>query len=379
MKELKIVFTILVIIFVFTGLNSCKQKNQTQQQKIKIGVILPLTGELAPFGKKIEKGIRLAVADFNKSSKLIVELFVEDDKGETNTTVNAFTKLINIDKVTIVIGTLTSGGTLAIAPLAQKNGILLLSPSASNPKLTNSGSFIYRVWTSDNLDGIVAAEYCFKKLKLRKMAISYQNNDYCLGLKTIFEEKFKSFGGEIIETAGYNEGDKDFKALITKLKTSKCDGVYLPGHPMGISLFLKQSKEIGLSARFISNVAVEDKDFLGLAGNASEGLYYTAPAFDIKSENAIVKTFVANYRAKYNEDPDIFGVKGYESIDVLLKAFASGSLTSVEVCKYIDKTKKFATLEGDLIFDSNGDIVTAVSIKQYKNSKSETIETIKPE
>lgn len=378
MNKKSIIAIILIAVVVIAGYFVWKSKNPAAPDTIKVGVILPLTGELAPYGKKIENGIRLAVDDFNKTSKTKVELVVEDDKGETNSTVNAFDKLMNVDKVKIVIGTLTSGGTLAIAPLAQKNGVLLLSPSASNPKLTESGSFIYRVWTSDNLDGIVSAEYCFNNLKLRKMAISYQNNDYCLGLKTIFEEKFKALGGEIVETAGYNEGDKDFKAFVTKLKSTNCDGVYLPGHPIGISSFLKQSKEIGLTATFISNVAVEDKDFLGLAGNASEGLYYTSPAFDIKSENEIVKTFVASYKAKYNEDPDIFGVKGYESIDVILKAFATGGLTPAEVCKYIDNTKKFTSIEGDLIFDNNGDVVTAVSVKQYKNSKSETIETIQP-
>jgi branched-chain amino acid transport system substrate-binding protein len=375
MKKIKFLIALTAIVFIFAGFNSC---SQGKQKSIKIGVILPLSGELASYGQKILNGIKLAVDDFNNNNSLQVELIVEDDKGENNLTVSAFHKLTNINKVKFVIGTLTSGGTLAIAPLAQKNHIFLISPSASNPKLSEVGSYFYRVWASDNLDGLVSAEYCYNTLKLRKMAISYQNNDYCLGLKMIFEEKFESLGGDIIATAGYNEGENDFKTLIVKLKSNNCDGVYLPGHPIGISSFLKQSKELGFSKTFFANVAAEDKDFVRIAGNSSDGLYYTAPAFDINAESEIVSSFVFNYKSKYHEEPDIFGVKGYESVDVILKAFSHGYLSSSEVCRFIDSTRTFYSIEGNLVFDSNGDVLTAVSIKQYNNSKSQIIKTIHP-
>jgi len=351
----------------------------TRKNEVKLGVILPLTGELAPFGQKLKKGILLAIKDFNnKNNNLTISLIIEDDKGENNNTINAFNKITQINNAEIVIGTLTSGGTLAIAPVAQKNKILLISPTASSPKLSKIGKYFYRVWASDNLDGVISAQYCFNSLKLKKIAVCYQNNDYCIGLKNIFETKFKSLGGLIVNTAGYDEGHYDFRTFIAKLKGSHCDGIYLPGHPIGISTFLKQAKQIDLSAKFISNVAVEDKDFITLAGSTSDSLIFTSPAFDITSQTAAVIAFEKSYRAAYNEEPDIFGVKGYEAADVILRAVYNKKVSPKDIADYIHSTRIFKMIEGDLVFDINGDVTTAVSVKQYINNKPSIIETIKP-
>lgn len=355
---------IIVVLLVALIALSCSKKDET----VKIGVILPLTGELASFGKTVLNGIDLAVDDYNANNKsLQVNLVIEDSKATPTVAVNAFNKLIDVDKVKIVIGDLTSGATLAMAPIAQKNKILLMSPTASNPALSQSGEYFFRVWPSDNYSGFVAASYSFKELGKRKAAIIYINNDYGFGLKEVFDSTFVALGGTVLLSEAYTQDRIDFKNILTKIKKSGADLIYVPGHPYGIANVAKQSIEIGLKTTLMSDVAAEDKEFIPLAGNAAKGLYFVTPAFDVNSKDSSVTGFVSEYKRRYSELPDIHALKGYEAISVLLNGIHQ-NLVIPEKLKMFLRSETFHSASGELIFDKNGDIQTAMMIKQYDNN-----------
>lgn len=354
--------------------NECNTTKQTENH-VNIGVILPLTGELANFGNTVLNGIKLSIENFKATNtNLKINLVIEDSQGRPANAVSALNKIIDNDKTEIIIGSLTSSETLAMAPIANSKKIVLISPTASNPALSKSGPYFYRVWTSDDFDGKIAAQYCFSKLNLTKASIVYINNDYGLGLKNVFEANFENSGGKILDIESYNENETDFRTIITKLSKIGNEVIYIPGHPNGIGTFIKQAKEQGLNLVCFANVAAEDKDFLKSAGDAAAGLFFTSLAFDINSKDSIMVNFLSNYKQKYNEIPDVHAVKGHDATLVLLSGISRGYRSAEQLINYIDSTKTFNGVSGNFSFDKNGDVITDVAVKRYK--KDLTIETV---
>lgn len=349
-------------------------------KKVELGVIQPLTGELGNFGKTVLNGIRLAVDDFHeRNSDFRINLHVEDSQAKSAVAVSAFNKLRDVNDVRMIIGSLTSSATLAISPIANQSKMLLMSPTASNPALSKSGPYFFRVWTSDSFDGKVAARYIFNELELRKAGVIYLNNDYGNGLKDVFCETFANMGGQVIIKESYMPDQTDFRTLLIKTKRTNVEVLYLPGHPKGIGTILKQMKELGISFSSFSCVAAEDKEFLTLAGNAANGLYFTAPAFDINSSRPEVKSFIQDYRNRFSEMPDTHAVHGYDSAAVIFSGIEKGHIDPDQLCDYLHDLNNYEGLSGDFHFDQNGDVITSVAVKRYNDQgKVDIVKIVKP-
>lgn len=373
-RKKPLVIVTIILIICLLGISTwffSSKKDQTTTKEFRIGVVLPLTGDLANFGKTVLNGVKLRVVDFaNENPNIVVRVIAEDSQAKPAVAVSAYQKLIDADGVSVVIGALTSSATLAMAPIAQQRKVLLISPTASNPKLSSAGPYFFRVWPSDSFDGRVAAEYCFSKLGFRKTGIIHLNNDYALGLKNVFADTFTRIGGEVVFTDSYLENTTDFRTLLTKASQMDLDVLYLPGHPQGIGTILKQARELDVNTTFFSNVAAEDKEFLAIAGNAADGLYFTAPAFNIEEGGSEVRRFVDQYKSRFDETPDVHAVKGYEAATVLLEGVLVGMQTSEDLKQFLHGKNLFHGLSGDFKFDANGDIITSMSVKQYQKDGS---------
>ncbi|MCG7934254.1 MAG: penicillin-binding protein activator [Candidatus Thiodiazotropha taylori] len=369
-KKNWILISLIVVISVvgFTSWFLSKSDDHANEQT-RIGVVLPLTGDLANFGKTVLNGIQLALDDYvQENPSLEIKLLPEDSQAKPAVAVSALQKLIDANGVQIIIGSLTSSATLAMAPIAQQRQILLISPTASNPKLSDAGPFFIRVWPSDSFDGAIAAEYCYNNLGLRKAGVVNLNNDYGLGLKQVFTSTFKRLGGEVSFSDSYLEDATDFRTLLTKANHQDLDVLYLPGHPQGIGTILKQARELGVSMTFISNVAAEDKEFLSVAGNAAQGLFFTAPAFSIETGGPAMKRFVQEYKRRFNDTPDVHAVKGFEAMTVLLEAIGNNYRSPNEIKDFLLVGRSFDVLSGNIQFDANGDVITAMAVKQYDDT-----------
>ncbi|WKZ70029.1 MAG: penicillin-binding protein activator [Melioribacteraceae bacterium] len=368
---MKKLITTSVILFLFQiPFGGCGEK---PKENIKIGVSLPLSGELANFGKTVLNGVELAV---KQSGLENIELIIEDSKGDPKSAVSIINKLTDIDKVKFIIGDLTSGATLAMAPIVQKKKVLLISPTASNPKLSDAGRYFYRVWPSDNYDGEIAAKYSFTNMKINRAAIVYINNDYGQGLADIYEKTFIELGGKILLKESYAQEQTDFRTLIQVLKGFNPELVYIPGHPYGIGTFLKQAYELGLNCRKFSNVAAEDKEFLNIASSLAKGLFFVTPAFDINSNKPHIEKFLNEYEKKYNNIPDIHAVKGFEAMFVLIKGFENEKRTPDTMINFLLKNK-FDSISGTFSFNKHGDVISDMAVKKYnENLKIEVVEIV---
>lgn len=337
----------------------CKGGSDT----IKIGGIFPLSGNVAVYGIEARNGILLAIEEINAQGGVNgkkFELISEDDEGNPEKSVNAYNKLTAKDKVNIIIGSLTSGCTIAVTTKAQTQKVVLVAPAATAEAVTDAGDFIFRACFIDPFQGTVGGLFAANTLSSKRAAVLYDNgNDYSVGLKDNFITAFQSQGGEIVSNESYSTGDVDFNAQITKTKAANPDVVYLPDYYNTVALIAKQ-----LRAQGINTPIVGADGWDGLTENAGDevlnGFYSNHYAAD--STNPKVQNFVKAYQNKFGSIPVSFAALGYDSMYLVRDAInAAGSLDSTAVKNALAATKG-SYVTGNLSFDSKRNPVKSAVI-----------------
>ena len=366
-KTTKIVILLIIAIVIIAGIwwgvsKKSAQTPTTQKKVIKIGAILPLTGDISSYGVDAKNAIELALEEINKNEKRI-EIIYEDDQCEPSKTVTAVNKLINVDKVKIILGPFCSGSALAAAPIAQKNKVFMLSGSATNPKLADYDLF-FRTIPSDSYQGKFAAEYAYNVLKKRKVAISYAQNDYCIGLKEAFKKRFTELGGEVVLEVEHQEGATDLRTQLTKIKNSDADFIYLVPYPIDGGNFLKQAKELGIDLLILAPESVEDPQIIEIAGKGAEGLLFTR-AKEEKNEE-----FINNYKSVYGKDPGAYAAFYYDGVKILAKALTECDEDVSCIRNYFVGIHNYKGVSGIINFNEKGDLVGRdFMVKTIKNGK----------
>jgi branched-chain amino acid transport system substrate-binding protein len=327
---------------------------------LKVGIIAPLTGDYSTYGQAMKNGFNLAFE--NSKFKLIFE----DSKFKSTDAINAFNKLVQIDKVEVVYGEASSKVTLSLAPEAQKQKKILFSSISTADDITNSGDFVFRNVPTNYLQGKVAAEYLIKKLKCKKIGILKDNDDYGNSLAKSFIEFSNKLGGKIVREDSYFKGNKDFKPQLMKLKSSNIDGLFIPGNYNETAIILKQMKELNIAIPIIGGDGSYSQDLITNAGNASEGFYLTH--FKINEKSDFYISFKKKFIAKYNREPDVYESYAYEAGFILRTALESEGNNSEKIKEYLYKTT-FNSLTGPLKFDSNGDVIRDFGVLRVKQGK----------
>lgn len=363
----KILSVVLVFGFIVTTWLGCAKK----PTEIKIGAILPLTGAAAKYGDAAKKGIDLAVKEINTVGgikKKKVQFIYEDSQGDPKLGVAAIQKLVTVDRVSAVIGDLFSSVTLAVAPLANKNKIVLLSPASSSPKITDAGDYIFRNCPSDVYEGSIMANFAYDKLGYTNVVLLYINNEYGIGIKDVFKKKFSEKGGVIAAEETFDQNATDFRSQLTKIKKRNPKVIYLVGYKE-MGYVLKQAKELGIRPQFLSTVMFEDPEILKIAGDAAEGVIYSASAFDPKSEDNTVQNFVKSFKDEYNQVPDVFAALSYDAVKIMSLAITQSGFSGPLIKKAMYSIKNYRGVMGEISFDPNGDAILSPIIKQVKNGK----------
>jgi len=324
---------------------------------IVIGSSLPLTGDAGVYGQAIKKGMELAAEELAQAGNIIFHIKYEDDQGKPSASVSAINKLINVDKVSIIIGGAMSSTAEPVIPITEKSKVILVSPTATKASLTDNTRYFFRLWPSDNYDGQIMAEIAYNKLHLRKVAVLYVNVAYGQGITKVFEREFKKLGGKITVSESYLQGATDFRAQIEKIRASKPDAVYIPGYVREISNLLKQARELAFQPLFLGVNSLYDPKLLETAGEAAEGAIFTYPIYDSDSTKSIIATFVASFKKKYGRKPDVFAAQGYDSVRVVAKAIkVGGGTTAEQVRNGLLSMKEYKGPGGAVIFEPNGDV-----------------------
>ncbi len=352
-------------------------------EPIKIGEYASLTGKEAGFGQTSHQGVVLAIEEINAAGGVLgrpLELAYEDNQTKAGESATAVKKLISRDKVVALIGEVSSGRSLEAAPVAQAAKIPMIAPAATNPKVTQTGSYIFRVCFIDPFQGTVMAKFAKEDLKAKRVAVlSSVSNAYSLGLAKFFKETFVPAGGEIAVEKNYSEGDKDFRAQLTAVKAANVDAVFVPGYYTESALIIRQARDLGLNVPFFGGDGWEDEQLLKIGGDALNGCYYSTH-FSAENTDASVAAFAARYKARWNgESPGAFSALGYDAVRVLADAITrAGSTEGPKLRAALAATKDFPGVSGTTTIDKDRNATKGATIIALKDGKPTFYKTVSP-
>lgn len=377
-KFLVVVLAILVTICVGCGKKS---------DEIRIGGIFPMTGGSATFGQSSKHGMQMAVDEFNGrggiaigGKKLLIKPIYDDTAGMPEQAANICRKQIDQNQVAAIVGAVMSKNSKAIAPICQSKGVVMVSSASTNPDVTLTGDFIFRVCFIDPFQGTVMARYAYNNLKVTRAAILYDNgNDYNKGLAHFFQQEFEKLGGEIVSKQAFTDEEKtvDFKAQLTTIKNAEPDFLYLPNYYAASALILKQARELGIDVPAGGGDGWDSDKLVEIGGQNVEGGVFSNH-FSKEDISPEVQGFVTKYREKHGADPDALASLAYDAAFVLLSAIEkAGSLEGTNIRDAL-KTIQFKGATGNITFDENRNPIKSAVILQIKNGQQQYLTTVSP-
>jgi len=375
--------SLLVLLAATLFVMSCSRSQEGQEQnEIVIGEFGSLTGTTATFGISTKNGIDMAVDEVNKAGGLLgkrVRVIVEDDQGRPEEAQTVVTKLITRDRVVAVLGEVASSRTLAAAPVAQQSRIPMISPSSTNPRVTQIGDYIFRVCFIDPFQGFVMAKFATSTLKIKNVAILRDiKNDYSVGLADVFVENFKKMGGNVVADVSYSEGDTDFSAQLTAIKPRNPQAIFVPGYYMEVGLIARQAKSLGLTVPLLGGDGWDSPKLTEIGGEALNGSYYSNHS-SMDDPNPLIQKFVAEYKARYNEGPDALAALGYDSAQILFDAMRRANTTDPgQVRDALAQTKDFPGITGRITIDQDRNAVKPAVVLRVQDGNLEYVETVSP-
>ena len=356
---------LFVLPLLLPSLPGCSKKTP-ETKEIKIGAILPLTGDNAKYGIWIQEGLNLCVDQVNSTGGIQgkrLAIIYEDDQTEPQKAVAAMRKLAQVDKVPVVFGSWASSCVLAQAPIAEKNHTVVMAQAIS-PKIRFAGDYVFRCIPDANHSLSTLVPFAIKK-GVRKAASIYVNNDYGKDQAEVFKNKIVASGGEIVFEEGYDSEITDFRTILSKVRGLTIDAVYLPGYTE-VGLILRQMKELGIHCQVYSSDPFENEEILRIAGDAAEGVFY--PSFFVAAEStAEVRRFIDTYKSRYGRDPESNAALAYNGLKIILEAIRKGGVEPKAIKESLYQFKNYQATLGTITIDSYGDMTLPVYIKAVQN------------
>ena len=352
---------------------------------VKIGTASPQTGPQAHIGIDIRNGVQLAIEDANAANveiggnKVKFELVSEDDEANPTKATTVAQKLVDA-KVAGVVGHFNSGASIPASKIYSDAGIPQISPSSTNPKYTEQGfKTTFRVVAHDGQQGPTLARFAAKTLQVKSVAVIDDSTAYGQGLADNFEATAKSLGIKVVAREQTTDKDTDFKAILTRIKGKKPDLIMFGGIDPQAAPMIKQMKDLGIKARFIGGDGMQTPNFIKLAGDASDGAMASIPGLP-KDQMPGGKTFLDKYKAKFNQEVELYAPMGYDAVMVLIESMKrAGSADPAKFLPEVGKTRYDGVI-GPIAFDEKGDLKNGpITIYVVKGGKWEPLETVKPE
>jgi len=356
-----LVVAVAAVVVVLVSVN----RSKAGRAEVRIGAILPLTGDLASYGQNARDGMMLLADQINakggvEGRKLTV--IFEDSRTLPDQAVSAINKLISVDNVVAIIGDVASSATLAMAPVANRNKIVVVSPAASSPDVTLAGPYIYRVWPSDTFEADRMAEYV-KKEGIRDIAILFLNNDYGHAMTKEFRKALGADANIILREETFDQNATDIRTQLTRVRESNAKSLYLISYPKDTAIILRQFKELAIKASILSTSPLEDPLVIKEVGNVVEGAIFTSP-IPPDASDPIVAGFKQTYEQKFGKQPGVVADYAYDALSTVVEAMKQAKDTSrIGVATGMERIKDLHGATGIINFDVNGDVVKPAGIK----------------
>lgn len=345
--------------------------------EVRLGAIVSLEGPAAASGEAIRNGIELAVERINQpgphpvfgdretggvlvadtTERVPLRLDLRDAQDEPQQGVQHARELVEAG-VPAVIGAITSDVTLAIAPIFQENQVVLLSPSASTPKLSDAGSYIYRNYPSDELEAVNTADHIYNRAGIQELAIVASQSEYGMGVKNALIQRYRALGGRIAtqETFAPGSGADVFERAATQVADTGAEGVYMAGYTAEIAAAARALRAAEVELPLFGTGAIVPEVLVAEGGDAVEGLAYPSTVFNPESDDEQVRAFVEAYRAKYDDTPDTYAAHGYDAVNIVVQAIEQAGTQPSEISFYMNTMNPFPGAAGLTKFDDSGSV-----------------------
>jgi branched-chain amino acid transport system substrate-binding protein len=353
------------------------------QNALLVGVATSLTGGQATFGISTRNGVELAFKEINaaggvKGKKLATRVY--DTQGRPEEAAQAVTRLITQDKVLLILGDVASSNSLAMAEKAQAAGVPMITPSSTNPAVTEKGDHIFRVCFIDPFQGFVMAKFARENLKANKVAVLQDNKSaYSIGLTEVFTRKFTEMGGKVVGTESYSQGDSDYRAQLTAIKKAAPEAIYVPGYYSEVGVIARQAKELGLNVPLLGGDGWDSEKLYELGGSAIQGSYFSNH-YSPDNPDPRIQKFVSDYKAAYGGVPDALAALAYDAAKVAAAALekAAPDTSGKAIRDAIAQTKEFPGIAGAITLDENRNAVKPAVVLKVGDGKSDYMTTVNP-
>ncbi len=404
----KRIFAVLTLLAIVAGLVACKTPAPTPTPvpatptpapatptpapatptpapaaELKVAILAPLSGDVATFGESTRDGALLAIEEWNAKGGVLgrkIVPVVEDSMCEAEPAVAAANKVIEQDKVKFIIGEVCSKASIPVSEIATAKGVLQISPTSTNPKVTidekgNAKPTVFRACFIDPFQGLVGAKFALETLKAKTAAVFLdQGNDYVRGLAEFFRDAFEKGGGKVVVWETYTAADKDFSAILTKVKEANPDILYLPDYYSTVNVIAAQARQLGITATMMGG---DGWDSPQLDLKAVDGGYFPNH-YSAEDPRPVVKEWVEKYKAKYGKVPDALATLAYDAANILFEAIqAAGTDDPIQVAKTMEKMK-FSVVSGEVAFDNQHNPVKPAVILQVKDGQVKFVSIVSP-
>ncbi|HUR80433.1 MAG TPA: ABC transporter substrate-binding protein [Thermoanaerobaculia bacterium] len=340
---------------------------------IPVGVYGALTGDQAAFGTATVDGVKLAADEINAAGGILgrrIRLVIEDDQGRAESAASVMEKLITRDDVIAVIGENSSNQSLAAAPIAQSNGVPMISPSSTNPAVTERGDFIFRVCFTDPYQGKALAAFVRNNLKLDNAAILVdRKNDYSVGLANVFRKELEGAGGKIVAEQSYSGGDAEFRPQLTTIRAAKPQAVFIPGFYTEVGQIAIQARDLGLNIPLVGGDGWDSPAVIQIGGKSIEGSYFSDHYF-VGDTRPVVQTFVNEYRKRHGKNPEATAALGYDALKIFAEAAKrANGLDKKAIRDQIAATKEYQGVSGTITMGADRNPIKPVAMIKIENGQ----------
>ncbi len=340
---------------------------------IPVGVYGALTGDQAAFGTSTVQGVRIAADEINAAGGVLgrkIRLHIEDDQGRAEEAASVVTKLITGKTVAVLIGENSSNQSLAAAPIAQANGVPMISPSSTNPAVTEKGEYIFRVCFTDPYQGKALAAFVRNTMKLGTAAILQdQKNDYSVGLAAVFREEFERGGGRIVAQQSYSGGDTEFRPQLTAIKRANPQALFIPGFYTDVGQIAIQARDLGITVPLVGGDGWDSPTVIQIGGKAVEGSYFSDHYF-VGDTRPVVQKFVQEYERRHGKKPEATAALGYDALHIWANAARrANSVDRKAVRDQIAATKDYQGVSGTITMGPDRNPIKPVAMIRIEGGK----------
>lgn len=387
-KTAFMVLSLILSLSLFVGCTSNQSSSKGDSDTIRVGLNYELSGQVATYGQGLTEGIEMAFEEINENGGILgkqVEIVKIDNKSEDTEAANVSTRLATRENVVVLLGPATSGNTKAAIPAAMQNKIPLVSASATADDITvdkdgNVREYVFKTCFSDSFQGVMMAEFAHGDLSAKTAAVLMDNtSDYAKGLSEAFKKTFTELGGSILTEEAYQAKDTDFRAVLTNIKGTNPDVLFVPGYYEEVGLIVRQARELGLDVPILGADGYESPKLTEIAGKeALNNVYYSNHYSSMDDAEEVVE-FNKKFKEKYGKDPDGFNALGYDLAYFVKDAIErAGEADPEKIKDAMAATKDFKGVTGTISIDEKHNPIKSITIIEMKDGVPTFLKKLDP-